>query len=120
MHEASTVKRPPERGDRVTFDTPVGTLAGFIADFRHHVGNGELHAWVELDNELPDQFHAVPLSAIKQSDHFGPPSRQHFEGCSAAYAARLLNPEDLGLAVSPATRDAARIALGRQAVEGGP
>jgi hypothetical protein len=51
-------------GDRVTFDTDEGYQAGTVNDLRRDVGNGELHAWVELDQQLPGIFRAVPLAAI--------------------------------------------------------
>ena len=52
-------------GDRVTFDTDEGYQAGTVNDLRRDVGNGELHAWVELDHRWPDMFRAVPLGAIE-------------------------------------------------------
>ncbi|OEZ98787.1 hypothetical protein [Duganella phyllosphaerae] len=51
-------------GDRVTFDTDEGGQAGIVSDLRRDVGNGELHAWVELDHQWPGVFRAVPLAAI--------------------------------------------------------
>lgn len=51
-------------GDRVTFDTDEGYQAGTVNDLRRDVGNGELHAWVELDHQWCGVFCAVPLSAI--------------------------------------------------------
>jgi len=51
-------------GDRVSFDSDEGYQAGTVSDLRRDVGNGELHAWVELDHQWPGMFRAVPLSAI--------------------------------------------------------
>ncbi|WP_426075042.1 hypothetical protein [Janthinobacterium sp. DSP2-3-3] len=51
-------------GDRVTFDTDEGYQAGTVNDLRRDVGNGELHAWVELDHQWPGMFRAVPLKNI--------------------------------------------------------
>jgi len=55
------------RGDQVTFDSDEGYQAGVVADLRRDVGNGQLHAWVELDHQWPGMFRAVPLSAIVSS-----------------------------------------------------
>ena len=52
------------RGDRVTFDSDEGYQAGIVSDLRRDVGNGELHAWVELDHQWPGCFRAVPLAAV--------------------------------------------------------
>ena len=52
-------------GDRVTFDTDEGYQAGTVNDLRRDVGNGELHAWVELDHQWAGMFRAVPLRAIE-------------------------------------------------------
>ncbi len=52
-------------GDRVTFDTDEGYQAGTVNDLRRDVGNGELHAWVELDHQWASMFRAVPLGAIE-------------------------------------------------------
>ncbi|MBR7631804.1 hypothetical protein [Janthinobacterium lividum] len=51
-------------GDRVTFDTDEGYQAGTVNDLRRDVGNGELHAWVELDHQWAGVFRAVPLCAL--------------------------------------------------------
>lgn len=51
-------------GDRVTFDTDEGYQAGVVNDLRRDLGNGELHAWVEIDHQWPGVFCAVPLSAL--------------------------------------------------------
>ena len=51
-------------GDRVTFDTDEGYQAGTVNYLRRDVGNGELHAWVELDHQWPGMFRAVPLKDI--------------------------------------------------------
>lgn len=56
--------RQVSRGDRVTFDTDEGYQAGTVSDLRRDVGNGELHAWVELDHQWPGCFRAVPLVAV--------------------------------------------------------
>ncbi|PFH10841.1 hypothetical protein BCF11_3275 [Collimonas sp. PA-H2] len=60
--------------DRVTFDTDEGIQAGYVNDLRRDLGNGELHAWVEVDHQLPGCFRAVPVSAILTSDPVGAPS----------------------------------------------
>lgn len=52
------------RGDRVTFDSDEGQLAGTVSDLRRDVGNGELHAWVQLDHQWAGMFRAVPMAAI--------------------------------------------------------
>ncbi len=71
------VMRPPKPLDRITFNTPDdGVLAGFVAAIRHHLGNGERFAWVELDNELAGQFRGVPLVDIICSDDSGAARRQ--------------------------------------------
>ncbi|MDR6583548.1 hypothetical protein [Herbaspirillum frisingense] len=63
---------PPQSQDRITFNTAEdGVLAGFVAAVRHHLGNGERFAWVELDNELAGQFRGVPLVDIISSDDCG-------------------------------------------------
>lgn len=56
--------RQVARGDRVTFDSDEGYQAGIVSDLRRDVGNGELHAWVELDHQWPGVFRAVPLAAV--------------------------------------------------------
>ena len=66
------VALPPSIGDRITFRTSDdGELAGYIAAFRPHLGNGELFAWVELDHQWPGMFRGVPLSDIETADGFG-------------------------------------------------
>jgi len=66
------VMEPPRPLDRITFSTPDdGVLTGFVATIRHHVGNGQRFAWVELDNELTGQFYGVPLADIISSDNSG-------------------------------------------------
>lgn len=60
--------------DRVTFDSDEGIQAGYVSDLRRDLGNGELHAWVEVDHQLPGCFRAVPVSDILTSDQVGPPS----------------------------------------------
>ena len=52
-------------GDRVTFDTDEGYQAGTVNDLRRDVGNGELHACVELEHQWAGMFRAVPLGAIE-------------------------------------------------------
>lgn len=51
-------------GDHVTFDTDEGCQAGVINDLRRDVGNGEMHAWVELDHQWQGMFRAIPITAI--------------------------------------------------------
>jgi|SRR5450830_582243 len=66
------VALPPAIGDRITFNTPDdGVLAGFISAFRSHLGNGEVFAWVELDQEWQGMFRGVPLRDIESADGFG-------------------------------------------------
>jgi hypothetical protein len=60
--------------DRVTFDTEEGIQAGYVNGLRRDIGNGALHAWVEVDHLLPGCFRAVPVSDIRTSDQVGPPS----------------------------------------------
>ncbi|MEO6920141.1 MAG: hypothetical protein ABI171_14160 [Collimonas sp.] len=60
--------------DRVTFDSDEGIQAGYVNGLRRDLGNGELHAWVELEHHLPGCFRAVPVSDILTSDQVGPPS----------------------------------------------
>ena len=52
-------------GDRVSFDSDEGYQAGTVNDLRRDVGNGELHAWVELDRQCAETFRAVPLAAVR-------------------------------------------------------
>jgi hypothetical protein len=66
------VALPPAVGDRITFKTSdEGELAGYVAAFRPHLGNGELFAWVELDHQWPGMFRGVPLADIETADGFG-------------------------------------------------
>jgi len=65
--------------DRVTFDTDEGIQAGYVNGLRRDLGNGELHAWVEVDHLLPGGFRAVPVSDILTSNHIGPPSALHLD-----------------------------------------
>lgn len=66
------VAQPPAVGDRITFRTSdEGELAGYVAAFRPHLGNGELFAWVELDHQWPGTFRGVPLGDIETADGFG-------------------------------------------------
>lgn len=64
--------------DRVTFDTNEGIQVGYVNGLRRDVGNGELHAWVELDHQWRGMFRAVAISEILTSDRIGPPSAIHF------------------------------------------
>ena len=59
-------------GDRVTFDTDEGYQAGTVNDLRRDVGNGELHAWVELDLQWAGRFRAVPLGALQSASAAAP------------------------------------------------
>ncbi|WFR81068.1 hypothetical protein P9875_07845 [Janthinobacterium rivuli] len=59
-------------GDRVTFDTDEGYQAGTVNDLRRDVGNGELHAWVELDHQWLGMFRAVPLAALQSASAAAP------------------------------------------------
>ncbi len=61
----------PFIGDRVVFDNEHERRAGYIVDLRRDLGNGELHAWVEIDNDLPGIFVALPISAVRNSDASG-------------------------------------------------
>ena len=64
LNTSTNSPRQVARGDRVTFDTDEGYQAGTVSDLRRDVGNGELHAWVELEHQWCGMFCAVPLSAI--------------------------------------------------------
>ena len=64
LNTSTNSPRQVARGDRVTFDTDEGYQAGTVSDLRREVGNGELHAWVELDHQWPGVFRAVPLAAV--------------------------------------------------------
>ncbi|SFB12586.1 hypothetical protein SAMN04515620_11973 [Collimonas sp. OK607] len=64
--------------DRVTFDTDEGIQAGYVNDLRRDLGNGELHAWIEVEHQLPGCFRAVPLSDILTSDEVEPPLAVYF------------------------------------------
>ena len=64
LNTSTNSLRQVSRGDRVTFDTDEGYQAGTVSDLRRDVGNGELHAWVELDHQWPGVFRAVPLAAV--------------------------------------------------------
>lgn len=64
--------------DRVTFDSDEGIQADFVNGLRRDIGNGDLHAWIELDHQWPGIFHAVPVSAILTADQVGPPSVNYF------------------------------------------
>ncbi|GAC1317435.1 MAG: hypothetical protein NVSMB28_04970 [Collimonas sp.] len=76
--------------DRVTFDTDEGIQSGYVNDLRRDLGNGELHAWVEVDHQLPGCFRAVPVSDILTSDQVGPPSTCYI-GIDWATCAAYLN-----------------------------
>ncbi|NHQ90258.1 hypothetical protein [Janthinobacterium lividum] len=65
LNTLTNLPRQVVRGDRVTFDTDEGYQAGTVNDLRRDVGNGELHAWVELDHQWAGMFRAVPLGAIE-------------------------------------------------------
>ncbi|MDC8757486.1 hypothetical protein [Janthinobacterium fluminis] len=65
IHSLENNKRPVAVGDRVRFDSDEGHQAGTVSDLRRDVGNGELHAWVQLDHQWPGMFRAVPLGSIK-------------------------------------------------------
>lgn len=64
LNTSTNSPRQVARGDRVTFDTDEGYQAGIVSDLRRDVGNGELHAWVELDHQWAGVFRAVPLAAV--------------------------------------------------------
>ena len=64
LNTSTNSPRQVSRGDRVTFDTDEGYQAGTVSDLRRDVGNGELHAWVELDHQWPGCFRAVPLASV--------------------------------------------------------
>ena len=64
LNTSTNSPRQVARGDRVTFDTDEGYQAGTVSDLRRDVGNGELHAWVELDHQWPGCFRAVPLADV--------------------------------------------------------
>ncbi|HWX02484.1 hypothetical protein [Collimonas sp.] len=51
-------------GSRVTFDSDNGIQAGYVVDLRRDIGNGEVHAWIEIDHQWPGMFQAVPASAL--------------------------------------------------------
>jgi hypothetical protein len=72
--------------DRVTFDTDEGIQAGYVNGLRRDLGNGELHAWVEVDHQLLGCFRAVPISDILTAERVGPPSAIYF-GLDIAKAA---------------------------------
>jgi hypothetical protein len=78
--------------DRVTFDTDEGIQAGYVNDLRRDLGNGELHAWVELEHHLPGCFRAVRVSDILTSDQVGPPSTCYIGFDWATHAACLNTP----------------------------
>ncbi|MDO8048456.1 hypothetical protein O3301_08255 [Janthinobacterium sp. SUN211] len=56
----------------MTFDTDEGYQAGTVNDLRRDVGNGELHAWVELDHQWVGMFRAVPLAALQSASAAAP------------------------------------------------
>lgn len=102
------VTQPPRTQDRITFNTPDdGVLAGFVAAIRHHLGNGERFAWVELDNELIGQFRGVPLADIISSDDCGGARRQ----AAAANDARRLCLTDFSGALDDHLRAVKRFVL---------
>ena len=75
-------------GHRVTFDSDDGIQAGYVNDMRRDVGNGELHAWVELEHCWPGGFRAVPVSDILTSDPAGPPSAIYINTNGTSMAAK--------------------------------
>lgn len=102
------VTQPPRTQDRITFNTPDdGVLAGFVAAIRHHLGNGERFAWVELDSELIGQFRGVPLADIISSDDCGGARRQ----AAAANDARRLCLTDFSGALGDQLRAVKRFVL---------
>lgn len=102
------VTQPPRTQDRITFNTPDdGVLAGFVAAIRHHLGNGERFAWVELDNELIGQFRGVPLADIINCDDCGGARRQ----AAAANDARRLCLTDFSGALGDQLRAVKRFVL---------
>lgn len=58
-------------GDRVTFNSDEGIKAGYVADLRRDLRNGEPHLWVEIDHQWSGMFQAVPVSAMLSNDGFG-------------------------------------------------
>ena len=80
-------------GNRVTFDSDDGIQAGYVNDLRHDLGNGELHAWVELEHKWPGSFQAVPVSAILTSDPAGPPSAIYI---GTDWAASVVSADAMG------------------------
>ncbi|WP_442783274.1 hypothetical protein [Collimonas fungivorans] len=78
--------------DRVTFDIDEGIQAGYVNGLRRDLGNGELHAWVELEHHLPGCFRAVPVSDILTSDKVGPPSTFYIGIDSATRAGDVSTP----------------------------
>lgn len=91
--------------DRVTFDTDEGIQAGYVNDLRRDLGNGELHAWVELEHSLPGCFRAVSISDIITSDQVGPPSAIYLDW--ACYSTGLGEHLDHGAACAIAEAMAA-------------
>ncbi|MFS2113133.1 hypothetical protein [Herbaspirillum frisingense] len=69
--------QPPRSHDRITFKTADdGELAGYVSKLGRHIGNGQLFAWVELDNALPGSFSAVLLTDVTSCDDCGAARRQ--------------------------------------------
>jgi hypothetical protein len=64
--------------DRVTFDSDEGVQTGYVNEMRRDLGNGELHAWVELEHKWPGCFRAVAIADILSSHQVGPPSAMYF------------------------------------------
>jgi hypothetical protein len=58
-------------GSRVTFESDNGIQAGYVVDLRRDVGNGEVHAWVEIDHQWSGMFQAVPVAALLTFDSSG-------------------------------------------------
>ncbi|WP_432239928.1 hypothetical protein [Herbaspirillum robiniae] len=69
--------QPPRSHDRITFKTADdGEQAGYVSKLGRHIGNGQLFAWVELDNALPGSFCAVLLTDVTSCDDCGA-ARRH-------------------------------------------
>lgn len=88
--------QPPRSHDRITFDTSDdGELAAYVSKLGRHIGNGQLFAWVELDNALPGSFRAVLMSDVKSCDDCGAARRlaavvnEHRRLCLADFSGTL-------------------------------
>lgn len=91
--------------DRVTFDTDEGIQAGYVNDLRRDLGNGELHAWVEVDHLWPGGFRAVPISNILTSDPIGPPSAIYLDWTKFRQTAGAPNTADASYIAKYAAKD---------------